>query len=77
MTWPRLLGHLVSRPGLWVMTGQAQQVQLCTVARATKRACTYDLPAVRATARTTWALRAQCARDVVSGCAHYAHNPVL
>ena len=22
-TWPRLLGHLVSRPGLWVSTGQS------------------------------------------------------
>ena len=29
-TWPRLLGHLVSRPGLWVVTGQAQ---LCVAAR--------------------------------------------
>ena len=33
--------------------------------------------AVRAAAPTTWALRAQCARDLGSGCAHCAPNPVL
>ena len=27
--------------------------------------------------RVTWALRAQCARDLVSWCVHCAPNPVL
>ena len=26
-TWPRLLGHLVSRPGLWVATGAGAAVR--------------------------------------------------
>ena len=38
---------------------------------------TRDLPAVGAAAPTTWALRAQCARDLVSGCAHCAPNLVF
>ena len=36
-----------------------------------------DQPAVRTAAPTTWALRAQCARDLGSRCAHCAPNPVL
>ena len=36
-----------------------------------------DLLAVLAAAPTTWALRAQCARDLSYGCAHSAPNPVL
>ena len=36
-----------------------------------------DLLVVCAAAPTTWALRAQCARDLGSGCAHSAPNPVL
>ena len=32
---------------------------------------------VRAAALMTWALHAQCACNLVSGCAHCAHNPVL
>ena len=62
----------MSRPGLWVATGQA-----CAAARATKCSCAHDMPAVRAATPTTWALRAQCMRDMVSGCAHCAHNLVL
>ena len=38
---------------------------------------TRDLPAVGAAAPTTWALRAQCARDLVSGCAYCAPNLVF
>ena len=36
-----------------------------------------DQLAVRAAAPTTWALRAQCMRDLGSGCAHCTPNPVL
>ena len=36
-----------------------------------------DKLAVRAAAPTTWAVLAQCARDLGSGCAHCAPNPVL
>ena len=49
--------------------------------QATYALCARDLrspargqSAVRAAVPTTWALRAQCARDLVSVC---AHNPVL
>ena len=80
----------MSRPGLgqaaWACHDQ------CTPSmRATCAGCASDLRwlrvtcvgcgryklAVRAAAPTTWALQAQCARDLGSGCAHYAPNPVL
>ena len=47
------------------------------VATSARPACARDKPAVRAVAPTTWALRAQCARDLGSGCARSAPNPVL
>ena len=37
----------------------------------------HDKLAVHVAAPTTWALRAQCACDLGSGCAHCAPNPVL
>ena len=42
-----------------------------------RHSCLRDLLVVRAAAPTTWALRAQFARDLGFGCAHCAPNPVL
>ena len=75
---------LRSRPGLACLRSQPHFV-VATWPRlldelghnSVRRACGHDQLAVRAAERTTWALRAQCARDLGFGCAHYAHNPVL
>ena len=48
-TWPRLLAGLVSRPGLWVTIGQAQQEQLRTATRARPGNCACSV-------RVTWVL---------------------
>ena len=45
--------------------------------RAACACCARDMGVVHAAAPTTWALRAQCARDLGFGCAHCAPNPVL
>ena len=60
-----------SRPGNDVATwlGARQGKEVVT--------CAHDLGVVRAAAPTTWALRAQCARDLGFGCAHCAPNQVL
>ena len=50
------------------------------VATSARPACVLharDKLAVRAAAPTTWALSAQCARDLGSGCVHCAPNPVF
>ena len=74
------------------LTGQGREVATCAhdlgAMRATCARYVRDLRwlrarhardqlAVRAAAPTTWALSAQCARDLGSGCAHCAPNPVL
>ena len=76
----------------WPGAGQGREVTTCahdlgatrpTYARCARDLCwlcqrrAHDQSVVRAAAPTTRALRAQCARNLVSGCAHCAHNPVL
>ena len=63
------------------LAGQGREVATCAHNLGTMRAtCTRharDQLAVRTAAPTTWALCAQCARDLGFGCAHSAPNPVL
>ena len=71
---------LRSRPGLLKLgltTWGLGRDGASAAARETKSACAHDLLAERAATPTTWALRAQCARDLGFGCAHCAPNPVL
>ena len=75
------------RPGRYARDLRTLRVTTCagcardmcaTSLLCARRACyVRDELAMCAAAPTTWALRAQCALDLGSGCAHYAPNPVL
>ena len=69
-TWNRLPGRVVTSARLTCARPAHTECVTCA-------SCARDQSVVRTTAPTTWALRAQCARDLVSWCAHCAHNPVL
>ena len=76
--WARLGGRdMRPRPGRYARDMRAT----CSGCASDLRwLCARHVPdrlAVRATAPTTWALRAQCACDLGSGCAHCAPNLVL
>ena len=69
-TWGRLPRHVATNARLACARPAHAE-------RATCASCARDQLAVRAAVHTTWALRAQCARDLGSGCAHCTLNPVL
>ena len=62
------------RPGRYARDLRTLSARLALAVRAT---CAHDLLVVRAVAPTTWALHAQCARDLVFVCVHCAPNPIL
>ena len=69
-TWGRLLGCVAT-------SASPASARPALAVRTTCAGCARDRSAVRSAASTTLALRAQRACDLVSGCAHCAHNPVL
>ena len=74
------LHTLSARTALAVRTTCPRPACCARDMRATSSLCARharDQLTVCATAPTTWALRTQCARDLGSGCAHCAPDPIL